>query len=122
MTLTSCCGHTPDQVQAPQANHHAVLRTASVDTWRPVWSQNGAAHRPAKFNKSHVPAFLADERAQVRLCVYPFVRSCDWYLLPDEERRELLVEHGVMGREYPDVRANTVPAFALGDYEVDSCL
>ena len=22
-----------------------------------------------------------------------------------------------MGRNYPDVRANTVPAFALGDYE-----
>ena len=29
----------------------------------------------------------------------------------------MLVEHGVMGREYPDVRANTVANFALGDYE-----
>jgi chlorite dismutase len=45
------------------------------------------------------------------------VRSYEWYLLPDEERRELLVEHGQMGRDHPDVRANTVASFALGDYE-----
>ena len=29
----------------------------------------------------------------------------------------MLAEHGMMGREYEDVRANTVAAFALGDYE-----
>jgi chlorite dismutase len=45
------------------------------------------------------------------------VRSYEWYLLEDAERRRLLAEHGMMAREYPDVRANTVSAFALGDYE-----
>ena len=29
----------------------------------------------------------------------------------------MLAEHGRMARDYPDVRANTVAAFALGDYE-----
>ena len=29
----------------------------------------------------------------------------------------MLAEHGKMAREYPDVRANTVASFALGDYE-----
>ena len=29
----------------------------------------------------------------------------------------MLAEHGMMAREYPDVRANTVSSFALGDYE-----
>ncbi|AYY13406.1 hypothetical protein EF847_12615 [Actinobacteria bacterium YIM 96077] len=81
-----------------------------------VWSQ-AALHRPAEFNKSHVPAFLAGEEPRAYVCVYPFVRSYEWYLLPDEERRQMLVEHGQMARDYPDVRANTVPAFALGDYE-----
>ena len=76
-----------------------------------------ALHRPAEFNKSHVPAFLADERPRGYVCVYPFVRSYEWYLLPDEERREMLAEHGKMARGYPDVRANTVASFALGDYE-----
>ncbi|MDT4900747.1 MAG: hydrogen peroxide-dependent heme synthase [Pseudonocardiales bacterium] len=82
----------------------------------PVWS-NMALHRPAEFNKSHIPAFLADEQVRTWVCVYPFVRSYEWYLLPDAERRALLAEHGQMAREYPDVRANTVPSFALGDYE-----
>jgi Uncharacterized conserved protein len=29
----------------------------------------------------------------------------------------MLKDHGLLARGYPDVRANTVPAFALGDYE-----
>jgi chlorite dismutase len=82
----------------------------------PVWSQL-ALHRPAEFNKGHIPAFLAQEEPRAYVCVYPFVRSHEWYLLPDEQRRAMLAEHGQMARDYPDVRANTVSAFALGDYE-----
>lgn len=91
-------------------------RTALGAHLRPVWS-NMALHRPAEFNKSHLPAFLADEAARAYVCVYPFVRSYEWYLLPEQERRALLAEHGRLAREYPDVRANTVASFALGDYE-----
>jgi chlorite dismutase len=76
-----------------------------------------ALHRPAEFNKSHLPAFLADEPPRGYVCVYPFVRSYDWYLLPDAERRAMLAEHGQLARGFPDVRANTVASFALGDYE-----
>jgi peroxiredoxin len=99
-----------------QAAYHRFRSTRFGRRLDPVWSQM-ALHRPAEFNKSHVPAFMADEEVRRYVCVYPFVRSYEWYLLPDEERRNLLVEHGQMGRGYPDVRANTVPAFALGDYE-----
>jgi len=81
-----------------------------------VWTSVGV-HRDAEFNKAHVPAFLAGEEPRRYVCVYPYVRSLDWYLLPPEERSSLLREHGTMGRDYPDVRANTVSAFALGDYE-----
>jgi peroxiredoxin len=80
------------------------------------WSAIGV-HREAEFNRAHIPAFLAGEDPHRYLCVYPYVRSLEWYLLPADERREMLAEHGVMGREYPDVRANTVSSFALGDYE-----
>jgi chlorite dismutase len=99
-----------------QDAYHRVRKTALGATLEPVWSQM-ALHRPAEFNKSHVPAFLGEEDPKDYICIYPFVRSYEWYLLPDEERRELLVEHGQMGRDYPDVRANTVASFALGDYE-----
>ncbi len=99
-----------------QEAYGALRRTALGRCLTPVWSQL-ALHRPAEFNKSHLPAFLAGEPAHRYLCVYPFVRSYEWYLLPDEERREMLAEHGRMARGYPDVRANTVASFALGDYE-----
>jgi len=101
---------------ALQDAYSRFRRTALGTHLEPVWS-NMALHRPAEFNKSHVPAFLADETARAYVCVYPFVRSYEWYLLPDQERRALLAEHGQLAREYPDVRANTVASFGLGDYE-----
>jgi chlorite dismutase len=105
-----------EEIEQLQAAYAGFRRTALGRASVPVWSQV-ALHRPAEFNRSHVPAFLADEESRKYVCVYPFVRSYEWYLLPDEERRALLAEHGKMARDYPDVRANTVASFALGDYE-----
>ncbi|HEX4807033.1 MAG TPA: hydrogen peroxide-dependent heme synthase [Conexibacter sp.] len=82
----------------------------------PVWTNVGV-HRDAEFNKAHIPAFLQGEEPRKYLCVYPFVRSYEWYLLPPQERSDMLREHGMMARDFADVRANTVSAFALGDYE-----
>ncbi|WP_433336374.1 hydrogen peroxide-dependent heme synthase [Spirillospora sp. CA-294931] len=107
--------HAPS-AEALQEVYSRFRRTAVGRASEPVWSQM-ALHRPAEFNKSHIPAFLADEEARAYVCVYPFVRSYDWYLLEDDERRAMLAEHGKMARGYPDVRANTVSSFALGDYE-----
>ncbi|MFB7664514.1 hydrogen peroxide-dependent heme synthase [Kitasatospora sp. NPDC056138] len=107
--------HSGDSDNLQEA-YNRFRRTGFGRALEPVWS-NMALHRPAEFNKSHIPAFLADEVAREYVCVYPFVRSYEWYLLPDEERRAMLAEHGKMARGYPDVRANTVASFALGDYE-----
>jgi len=101
---------------ALQEAYGRLRRTRLGAHLAPVWSNVGL-HRPAEFNRTHVPAFLAGEDPRGYLCVYPFVRSYEWYLLPEQERRELLAEHGHMARDYADVRANTVASFALGDYE-----
>ena len=105
-----------ERIEALQDAYHRLLRTGLGAHLEPVWS-NAALHRPAEFNKSHIPAFLADEEPRSFVCVYPFVRSYDWYVLDDAERRDMLREHGQMARDYPDVRANTIASFALGDYE-----
>ncbi len=107
--------HAPD-VETVQQAYQALRRSRLGRRLRPVWSCVGL-HRPAEFNKGHVPAFMADEQPRGYLSLYPFVRSYEWYLLPEDERRTMLVEHGMAARGYPDVRANTVSAFALGDYE-----
>jgi chlorite dismutase len=105
-----------ERIEDLQDAYHRLLRTDFGEHLSSVWS-NAALHRPAEFNKSHIPAFLADEEPGAYVCVYPFVRSYDWYLLEDWERRDMLREHGQQARDYPDVRANTISSFALGDYE-----
>ena len=89
-----------------------VLGQVSEVTW-----VGNALHRPAEFNKSHLPSFIMGEEPGEWISVYPFVRSYDWYTMDEEKRRRILMEHGMQARDYPDVRANTVPSFALGDYE-----
>jgi chlorite dismutase len=81
-----------------------------------TWAFMGVV-RHAEFSPDHVPAFVRGEPPKRFLCAYPFVRTPEWYLLPPEERKALLVEHGTMGREFPDVLANTTSAFGLGDWE-----
>jgi chlorite dismutase len=80
------------------------------------WSFMGLV-RPAEFTADHAPAFLRGEEPRKYLSVYPFVRTPEWYLLAPEERGAMLREHGEMGREFPDVLANTTSAFGLGDWE-----
>jgi chlorite dismutase len=107
--------HGADATALQQA-YNQFRRTRLGGFLAPVWS-GMALHRPAEFNRSHVPAFVAGERPREHLSVYPFDRSYEWYLLPEPERARMLAEHGLLARGFADVRANTMPAFSLGDYE-----
>ncbi len=104
---------TSDELQEAYA---LFRRTRLGRASEPVFSAM-ALHRPAEFNKGHIPAFLAEEEPKNYVSVYPFVRSYEWYLMDPAERRRMLAEHGMMAREYPDVRANTVSCFSLNDFE-----
>jgi chlorite dismutase len=104
---------TSDELQEAYAR---LRRTRLGRASEPVFSAM-ALHRPAEFNKGHIPAFMAEEEPKNYVSVYPFVRSYEWYLMDPAERRRMLAEHGMMAREYPDVRANTVSCFSLNDFE-----
>ncbi|MBX5436511.1 MAG: chlorite dismutase family protein [Alicyclobacillaceae bacterium] len=84
--------------------------------WETPWAFAGITLE-SEFNKNHVPAFLRGVPPKTYLCFYPFIRTPEWYLLPEEQRADMLKEHGAFGREYPEVRTNNVYAFGLGDYE-----
>ncbi len=107
--------HGPS-IESVQGAYHRLRASELGSLLEPVWSV-AALHRPAEFNRGHVPAFLAGEAPRDYACVYPFVRSYDWYLLDPAERSKMLREHGMAAAAYTDVRANTLSAFALGDYE-----
>lgn len=106
-------GPSPDDVQ------RAVLEFRRTEAGRLLeltWSFLGVV-KAAEFTADHAPAFVKGEAPKRYLCVYPFVRTPEWYLLPREQRGELLAEHGVIGREFPDVLANTTSSFGLTDWE-----
>ncbi|HWV35302.1 MAG TPA: chlorite dismutase family protein [Thermomicrobiales bacterium] len=71
----------------------------------------------SQYDPAHSPAFILGKPAKRYLSVYPFIKTPDWYLIPYQERRRLMVEHGEMGREYPGVLTNTVNSFGLADQE-----
>lgn len=104
---------SPDTLQQGLGAFRRTRLGRGLRLW---WSAIGV-HREAEFAKTHVPAFLTGAAPGDYVCVYPFVRSYEWYLLDADERATMLREHGIMGREHPDVLANTVSSFALSDYE-----
>lgn len=71
----------------------------------------------SRYTADHAPAFIAGTPPKRYLSVYPFIKSHEWYQLPFEERRKTMAEHGLMGREYPDILTNTTSAFGIADHE-----
>ena len=51
------------------------------------------------------------------LFVYPFVKTRDWYLLPQAERQRIMNEHIAIGHRYPRVKINTTYSFGLDDQD-----
>lgn len=102
--------------EALQSALRTLRRAEPLGSLLPVWNAMGV-HRDAEFTASHLPAFMRDKDPEAWLTVYPFVRSYDWYILPDEERRQMLADHGRKGAAHRSVLSNTVASFALGDYE-----
>lgn len=69
------------------------------------------------YDPTHGPAFVKGVPPKRYLSVYPFTKTPEWYLLGYEERRRLMIEHGEMGREFPEILTNTVNSFGIQDQE-----
>ncbi|HXD28890.1 MAG TPA: hydrogen peroxide-dependent heme synthase [Arthrobacter sp.] len=106
-------GPKPDDLQDAVRK---IRRTYLFAETSIVFSAMGV-HRDAEFTKNHAPSFALGKEPEQWLCVYPFVRSYEWYLLDGAERGKMLRDHGLLGRDFPQVLSNTVASFALGDWE-----
>lgn len=106
-------GATPEDLQAAIRD---LRRTAAFSGTKIVWSTMGV-HRDAEFSNNHTPSFAKGIAPERWICVYPFVRSYDWYTINPEKRREIMKNHGMKGVDFREVLPNTIATFGLNDYE-----
>lgn len=106
-------GAVPEDLQAAIRQ---IRRTAAFSGTKIVWSTMGV-HRDAEFSAGHTPTFAKGIAPEAWVCVYPFVRSLDWYTINPEKRREVMKNHGLKGIDFPEVLPNTIATFGLNDYE-----
>jgi len=105
-----------DSPEALQSTQRTLRRSRELSVLTPSWAAMGV-HRPAEFSRDHAPAFMSGAAPRDWLTVYPFVRSYEWYSLEPAKRSQMLRDHGLAARDFPDVIGSTTSAFGLGDYE-----
>jgi hydrogen peroxide-dependent heme synthase len=71
----------------------------------------------SQYDRTHGPAFMKGEAPKNFLSVYPFSKTPDWFLLPFEQRRDMMKFHGELGNEFPTILTNTVNSFGIQDQE-----
>ena len=107
---------TGDEADVLQEAVRKIRRQPLLGGTRQVWNAMGV-HRDAEFTRNHAPSYARGIAPEKWVCVYPFVRSYEWYYMNAERRAEMLKNHGMKAREYPQVLANTIACFGLNDFE-----
>jgi chlorite dismutase len=79
-----------------------------------------AVTRESVYVKSHpegeAPVTVESGRTDY-LFVYPFVKTREWYLLPMEQRRKMMIDHIRAGHTFPSIRINTAYSFGIDDQD-----
>ncbi len=96
-----------DDLDALQRLAVAVRKSGLGKYLIPVETYVGVT-TPARYDPQHLPAFLSGAPPRKYVSVYPFVKTAEWFLLPYERRRELMGEHGYVGRRYAVSREKLV--------------
>lgn len=69
--------------------------------------------------------FITGMSPKKHVIVYPFTKTREWYLLPQEERQKIMDEHIQVSKKYPQIVLNTTYSFGIHDedfmlaFEVD---
>ena len=67
----------------------------------------------AQTNRTH--SFVGGLEAKRYTVVYPFIKTREWYLLPLEQRRQMMDEHIKVSQKFPQVELNTTYSFGIHD-------
>ena len=74
--------------------------------------------RPSIYaRKGRIISFVAGNESKKYVIVYPFTKTREWYLLPQEERQKMMDEHIDVSQKYPDIVLNTTYSFGIDDQD-----
>lgn len=76
-----------------------------------------AMTKTTPYSKAHQQHFEIAPQTAKWLFIYPFTKTTEWYQLPFEQRRDMMVQHNEIGHQFPGVLINTCYSFGLGDDE-----
>ena len=67
--------------------------------------------------KGTLPSFVLGNEPQKYVVVYPFTKTREWYLLPQEQRQKMMDQHINVSEKHPQVTLNTTYSFGIGDQD-----
>ena len=72
--------------------------------------------RPSIYaQKNRMHSFVGGMESKKYVVVYPFTKTREWYLLPLEERKQMMDEHIKTAEKFPQVELNTTYSFGIHD-------
>ena len=69
----------------------------------------------AQTNRIH--SFVGGLEAKKYAVIYPFIKTREWYLLPLEQRKQMMDEHIKVSQKYPQAELNTTYSFGIHDQD-----
>lgn len=97
----------------------ALLLRSGLGAWCRIGHSMIGLVRPSSYVKERTPqeeAMFSGERSRY-IIVYPFVKTTEWYLLDEAERRRQMSEHIRVGRKYPMIQQLLAYSFGLDDQD-----
>ena len=72
--------------------------------------------RPSTYaRKGTLSSFVVGNEPKKYVVVYPFTKTREWYLLPQEQRQKMMNQHIDVSEKYPQVILNTTYSFGIHD-------
>jgi chlorite dismutase len=111
-------GYSLDPVQDMTARINRTALGRYLEVTQSFLSMTKRSMYIDKDNPEHVEDRLHIVPGQAKyLFVYPFVKTRQWYVLPVEERQEMMDDHIRIGSKYRSVKLHTTYSFGLDDQE-----
>ncbi|MFQ5573680.1 MAG: chlorite dismutase family protein [Nitrosopumilaceae archaeon] len=74
--------------------------------------------RPSIYAKKGLTLSFVDGNAPKQyVVVYPFIKTREWYLLPRQQRQQMMDEHINASQKYPGIILNTTYSFGIDDQD-----